>query len=58
VRTIVVMAQSLGISVIAEGVEMQEQYQLLLDSGCTEYQGYLFGKPMPLEQFEVLLKQD
>jgi diguanylate cyclase (GGDEF)-like protein len=58
VRTIIVMAQSLGIGVIAEGVETQEQYQLLLDSGCTEYQGYLFGKPMPLEQFEGLLKQD
>lgn len=58
VRTIVVMAQSLGIRVIAEGVETKEQYQLLLDSGCTEYQGYLFGKPMPIEQFEALLKRD
>lgn len=58
VRTIVVMAQSLGIRVIAEGVETEEQYQLLLDRGCIEYQGYLFGKPMPLEQFETLLKQD
>jgi EAL domain-containing protein (putative c-di-GMP-specific phosphodiesterase class I) len=58
VRTIIVMAQSLGIKVIAEGVETEEQYQLLLDTGCTEYQGYLFGKPMPLEQFEGLLTQD
>jgi diguanylate cyclase (GGDEF)-like protein/PAS domain S-box-containing protein len=56
VRTIVVMAQSLDISVIAEGVETEEQYQLLLDRGCTEYQGYLFGKPMPIVQFEELLK--
>jgi diguanylate cyclase (GGDEF)-like protein/PAS domain S-box-containing protein len=56
VRTIVVMAKSLDISVIAEGVETEEQYQLLLDIGCTEFQGYLFGKPMPLEQFEGLLK--
>jgi EAL domain-containing protein (putative c-di-GMP-specific phosphodiesterase class I) len=56
VRTIVVMAKSLDISVIAEGVETEEQYQLLLDIGCTEFQGYLFGKPMPLEQFEELLK--
>jgi diguanylate cyclase (GGDEF)-like protein/PAS domain S-box-containing protein len=54
VRTIVVMAHSLDISVIAEGVETEEQYQLLLESGCTEYQGYLFGKPMPIEQFEGL----
>ncbi len=57
VRTIVVMAQSLNIKVIAEGVETEEQQQLLLDSGCTQYQGYLFGKPMPIEQFEELLKQ-
>ncbi|MFY9137192.1 putative bifunctional diguanylate cyclase/phosphodiesterase [Zwartia sp.] len=56
VRTIVVMAQSLDIRVIAEGVETVEQYQHLLDSGCNEYQGYLFGKPMPIEQFEELLK--
>jgi EAL domain-containing protein (putative c-di-GMP-specific phosphodiesterase class I) len=58
VCTIVVMAKILGIRVIAEGVETAEQYQLLLESGCTEYQGYLFGKPMPIEQFEALLKQD
>jgi diguanylate cyclase (GGDEF)-like protein/PAS domain S-box-containing protein len=57
VRTILVMAQSLGIQVIAEGVETEEQRQLLLDSGCTQYQGYLFGKPMPIEQLEEHLKQ-
>lgn len=57
VRTIVVMAQSLGIRVIAEGVETEEQRQLLLDGGCTQYQGYLFGRPMPIEQFEELLKK-
>jgi EAL domain-containing protein (putative c-di-GMP-specific phosphodiesterase class I) len=56
VHTIIVMAQSLGISVIAEGVETEEQYLLLLGSGCNEYQGYLFGKPMPIKQFEGLLK--
>lgn len=56
VRTIIVMAKSLGITVIAEGVETEEQRQFLLDSGCTQYQGYLFGKPMPIEQFEKLLK--
>ena len=57
VRTIIAMAQSLGMSVIAEGVETEEQRQLLLDRGCTHYQGYLFGKPVPIEQFEALLKQ-
>ncbi len=56
VRTIVAMAQSLDIHVIAEGVETKEQQQLLLDRGCFHYQGYLFGRPVPIEQFEALLK--
>lgn len=57
VRTIIAMAHSLNLNVIAEGVETEEQRQLLLDSGCTLYQGYLFGKPVPIEQFEALIKQ-
>ena len=57
VRTIIAMAQSLNLDVIAEGVETEDQRQLLLDNGCTRYQGYLFGKPAPIEQFEALLKQ-
>ena len=55
VRTIIAMAQSLDMEVIAEGVETEEQQQLLLSKGCTRYQGYLFGKPMPIEQFEASL---
>jgi diguanylate cyclase (GGDEF)-like protein/PAS domain S-box-containing protein len=55
VRTIIAMAESLNLNVIAEGVETEEQRQLLLNKGCTKYQGYLFGKPVPIEQF-VLLK--
>ncbi len=57
VRTIIVMAQSLGISVIAEGVETEENRQFLLDNGCFHYQGYLFGRPVPIEQFEASLQQ-
>ena len=57
VRTIITMAQSLNIGVIAEGVETKEQRQILLDNGCTQFQGYLFGQPMPIEQFEESLKQ-
>ncbi len=57
VRTIIAMANSLNMDVIAEGVEMKEQRQLLLDKGCTRYQGYLFSKPVPIEQFEALLNQ-
>jgi len=57
VRTIIAMAQSFELDIIAEGVETEEQRQLLLDRGCTHYQGYLFGRPVPIEQFEDLLKQ-
>jgi EAL domain-containing protein (putative c-di-GMP-specific phosphodiesterase class I) len=41
--------------IIAEGVETKQQRQIILDNGCTNYQGYLFGKPMPIEQFDTLL---
>jgi diguanylate cyclase (GGDEF)-like protein/PAS domain S-box-containing protein len=57
VRTIISMAHSLKLDVIAEGVETEEQRQFLLKKGCTHYQGYLFGKPMPIDQFEALLKR-
>jgi diguanylate cyclase (GGDEF)-like protein len=57
VRTIIAMAQSMYLSVIAEGVETQEQMELLLNNGCRRYQGYLFGKPMPINQFDTSLHQ-
>ncbi len=49
------MAYSLSLAVIAEGVETEEQCQILLDNGCTHFQGYLFGKPVPIELFEAAL---
>ena len=55
VRTIIVMAHSLNLEVIAEGVETEEQKQILYDSNCTHYQGYLFSKPVPIAEFEALL---
>ena len=58
VRTVVAMARSLNLSVIAEGVEREEQRQLLVINGCNHYQGYLFGRPGPIEQFEALLKRN
>lgn len=58
VRTIITMAHSLDIDVIAEGVETEEQKQYLLDNGCTDYQGYLFSKPLPIEAFEALLEKN
>ncbi len=57
VSTIIAMAQILNLDVIAEGVETEEQRQFLLNSGCSNFQGYLFGRPIPIEQFEALLKQ-
>jgi diguanylate cyclase (GGDEF)-like protein/PAS domain S-box-containing protein len=55
VRTIIAMAQSLNLTIIAEGVETEEQREFLLNKGCTNYQGYLFGKPVPIEEFEASL---
>ena len=53
VRTIIAMAQSLNLNVIAEGVETDEQRKILSFYGCQHYQGYLFGKPVPIEEFEM-----
>jgi diguanylate cyclase (GGDEF)-like protein/PAS domain S-box-containing protein len=57
VRTIIAMAHSLNLDVIAEGVETDEQRQFLMDNGCAYYQGFLFGKPRPIAQFEASLQQ-
>ena len=57
VQTIIGMANNLGMEVIAEGVETEEQRAFLEQHGCTLCQGYLFGKPVPIEEFESLLKQ-
>jgi diguanylate cyclase (GGDEF)-like protein/PAS domain S-box-containing protein len=49
VRAILAMSRSLGLQVIAEGVETQAQRDFLFENGCTAYQGYLFGYPVPIE---------
>jgi diguanylate cyclase (GGDEF)-like protein/PAS domain S-box-containing protein len=54
VQTIIGMASNLGLSVIAEGVETEEQRACLERFGCPTYQGYLFAKPMPMPAFEEL----
>lgn len=56
-QTIIGMGNSLGISVIAEGVETESQRAFLEKHGCTLYQGYLFSKPVQIEQFEALLRE-
>ncbi|MCX7192916.1 MAG: EAL domain-containing protein [Proteobacteria bacterium] len=58
VRTIIAMAHSLNLNIIAEGVETEEQRQFLLSEGCTHYQGYLFGKPVPIDQFEAFFANE
>jgi len=54
-KTIVALAQSLGLAVIAEGVETAQQRDFLAANGCHAYQGYFFSKPLPLEEFERFL---
>jgi diguanylate cyclase (GGDEF)-like protein/PAS domain S-box-containing protein len=56
VRTIIGMAETLGLDVIAEGVETEAQRQLLEGYGCPAYQGYLHCRPLPREAFEARLK--
>jgi len=56
VQTIIVMAETLGFDVIAEGVETEAQREFLELRGCRAFQGYLVGRPLPIEQFETLLK--
>ncbi|MEJ2460359.1 MAG: EAL domain-containing protein [Candidatus Thiodiazotropha sp.] len=57
-EAIVVMAHKLGIRVVAEGVESEAQRAILKKIGCDYAQGYLFAKPMPAEEFELLLQND
>ena len=57
VRTIIAMAKSLELNVIAEGVETQEQLSLLLSKGCTHFQGYLFSRPIPILGLNALLEK-
>jgi diguanylate cyclase (GGDEF)-like protein len=58
-KMIIVLAKNLGISVLAEGIETEAQRDMLEKQGCYHYQGYLFGKPMPIHELEqyLLLQQ-
>jgi len=55
VRSIIAMAQALGLHVIAEGVEKEAQRHFLDSHDCNAYQGFLFGHPVPVDDFEKLL---
>ncbi|MDP3010041.1 MAG: EAL domain-containing protein [Methylococcales bacterium] len=58
VQTIIGMGNNLGMEVIAEGVETEEQRSFLALHHCPLFQGYLFAKPVPIKEFEVLLTQN
>ena len=55
VQTIIAMSKALGLNVIAEGVETDAQRAFLDQHGCHAFQGYLFSKPLPVEEFEARL---
>lgn len=58
ISIVIDIADYLGVPVIAEGVETEEQYLTLKKLGCAIIQGYYFSKPLPADEFEKLLKKD
>lgn len=57
-KTIVALSRSLALDVIAEGVETAAQRDFLADCGCLAYQGYFFGRPVPIGEFELFARTD
>ncbi|MFZ2971796.1 MAG: EAL domain-containing protein [Ferribacterium limneticum] len=55
VRAIIAMGNTLRLGVVAEGVEASVQHDYLVEHGCSQFQGYLFGKPMSFADFEIAL---
>ncbi len=57
-RTIIAMGRSLGLSVLAEGVENEEQVNFLLKEGCDAFQGYLYSRPLSVKDLESRLRNN
>lgn len=57
IRNTIAMLQQLGVHIVIEGVETEEQKEFLLGCNCTDVQGFLFYRPMPVEEFDKLLWQ-
>lgn len=55
-KAIIAMAHELGMQVVAEGVETEQQHQLLMEAGCDHGQGYWYGRPMSPAQFEAWVR--
>jgi diguanylate cyclase (GGDEF)-like protein len=55
VKTILLLAETMSLEVVAEGVETPEQHAMLARYGCPGYQGYLYGRPVCIEEFEAVL---
>jgi diguanylate cyclase (GGDEF)-like protein len=55
-KIVIALAGTLGLEVVAEGVESEAQRDCLVGLGCCAYQGYLFSRPLPLEEFEAFMK--
>jgi EAL domain-containing protein (putative c-di-GMP-specific phosphodiesterase class I) len=58
VRAVTCLGKSLGISIVAEGVDTNEQLGLLRTEGCTEVQGFLFSRPRPGQDAEAMLSYE
>ena len=57
VQTVLGMARNLELDVVAEGVETPHQHAFLAEHGCEIYQGYLFARPMPVDEFEAFVRE-
>ena len=57
-KSVIDLAESLGMDVITEGVETRQQLDALSEMGCCHFQGYYFSRPIPIEEFEKRMLAD